>query len=68
MLFFYVWQFYERQVRMKTAERVVEELNRLDEPCVLLVDKNFLRSPKRAERIALLIKRIWDKKTLHVPS
>lgn len=51
-----VWQFYRRKYRVKSPERVVEEIQGLKEPYILLVDDNFLVDFHRAEKIAQLIK------------
>lgn len=52
-----VWQFYRGSYRAKSPERVVEELERIEDPFVLFVDDNFLADPQRAEEIALLIRK-----------
>lgn len=51
-----VWQFYGRKVRSKSPERVIWEIQRIEEPYVLFVDDNFLIDTQRSEKIALLLK------------
>jgi radical SAM superfamily enzyme YgiQ (UPF0313 family) len=50
-----VWRFYQGQIRFKTAERVVQELEDVEEPAVLFTDDNFLVTVPRALEIARLI-------------
>lgn len=52
-----VWQFYGGTYRVKSPERVIEEIRRVQEPFVLFVDDNFLLDVKRAEEIARLLHR-----------
>jgi radical SAM superfamily enzyme YgiQ (UPF0313 family) len=58
-----VWQFYNGTYRVKTPERVVQELMRINEPYIFFVDDNFLANIHRAERIANLIRENCIKKT-----
>ncbi len=51
-----VWQFYRGRYRAKAAERVVEEIEAIDESHVLVTDDNFLANPSRAEAIAYLLR------------
>jgi len=50
-----VWRFYQEQVRFKSPQRVVEELEAIEEPHVLFTDDNFLANIQRSEEIACLI-------------
>lgn len=50
-----VWRFYQGRMRYKSAERVVRELEDVEEPAVLFTDDNFLASVPRALEIARLI-------------
>lgn len=52
-----VWEFYRGKVRMKSAERVVDEVKRVSGDYVFFVDDNFFASVRRANKIADLIKR-----------
>ncbi|MCL4539078.1 MAG: B12-binding domain-containing radical SAM protein [Bacteroidetes bacterium] len=52
-----VWKFYGGKVRMKSAERVVDEVRNAAAGNVFFVDDNFFTSAKRAQKIADLIKR-----------
>jgi len=52
-----VWRFYGRKVRFKSAERVADEISRLDEREVLITDDNFLCNVSRAIEIAELLER-----------
>lgn len=51
-----VWRFYQEQVRLKSPQRVVEQLEVIDEPRVFFTDDNFLANIRRAEEIARLIR------------
>jgi len=50
-----VWRFYQERVRFKSPQRVVEELQAIEEPGVLFTDDNFLANTRRAEEIARLL-------------
>lgn len=50
-----VWKFHQGRVRMKSAERVVEELAATEAKNVFITDDNFLASIRRAEAIADLL-------------
>ncbi len=50
-----VWKFFQGKCRMKSPERVLEEIKTLKEKYVFLADDNFLISLPRAQRIAELI-------------
>lgn len=50
-----VWRFYEGQVHFKSPQRVVEELEAVEESDVLFTDDNFLTDVRRAREIARLI-------------
>jgi radical SAM superfamily enzyme YgiQ (UPF0313 family) len=50
-----VWRFYQGRMRFKTAERVVRELEEVEEAAILFTDDNFLVSVPRALEIARLI-------------
>ena len=58
-----VWIFYRGKVRMKSAERVVDEIRNVPTEHVFFVDDNFFASVKRAEKIADIIKREGIKKS-----
>ncbi|HHY96235.1 MAG TPA: radical SAM protein, partial [Firmicutes bacterium] len=51
-----VWKFYGGKVRVKSPQRVVEELAQVPEEYVLVTDDNFLLSVPRAEAIARELK------------
>jgi len=51
-----VWAFHRRRCRVKSPERVLEELEGARGDVVAFVDDNFLQSLPRAERIYKLIK------------
>ncbi len=51
-----VWRFYRERVRFKSPQRVVEELEAVQEPRVLFTDDNFLASVRRASEVARLIR------------
>ena len=51
-----VWRFYQETVRFKSPERVVRELEMVEEPNVFFTDDNFMASVKRAREIARLIR------------
>jgi radical SAM superfamily enzyme YgiQ (UPF0313 family) len=57
-----VWIFYQGRCRMKSPERVVSELMRLQERKILFTDDNFLINISRAEEIIRLLKRKKVKK------
>jgi len=50
-----VWKFFQGKCRMKSPERVLEEIKTLKEKYIFLADDNFLISVPRAQRIAELI-------------
>ncbi|HUI31690.1 MAG TPA: cobalamin-dependent protein [Candidatus Acidoferrales bacterium] len=52
-----VWKFYRGKVRMKSPERVINEIKSVKSDNVFFVDDNFFASPRRADRIADAIKR-----------
>lgn len=51
-----VWKFYQGKVRMKSPERVIDEIKNVSTENVFFVDDNFFASPRRAEKIADMIK------------
>jgi len=57
-----VWIFYQGRCRMKSPERVVAEMMRLQERNILFTDDNFLINISRAEEIIKLLKRKKVKK------
>ncbi len=50
-----VWKFFHGRCRMKSPERVIEEVNTIGEKYIFLADDNFLMSVPRAKRIAQLL-------------
>jgi radical SAM superfamily enzyme YgiQ (UPF0313 family) len=50
-----VWKFFNGKCRMKSPERVLQEVKTIPEKYIFLADDNFLQSVPRAERIARLI-------------
>ncbi len=50
-----VWRFHQGKVRLKSPERVLEEIQAVDMHNIFLTDDNFLASIPRAERIADLL-------------
>ena len=59
-----VWKFFNGKCRMKSPERVIEEIKTIPERYVFLADDNFLQSVPRAERIARLLMENRIKKRL----
>lgn len=58
-----VWKFHQGRVRLKSAERVVEELAATEAKNIFVTDDNFLASIRRAEAIAdLLLERGIEKR------
>jgi radical SAM superfamily enzyme YgiQ (UPF0313 family) len=51
-----VWKFYQGKCRFKSAERVVAEVERVNEEVVCFTDDNFLQDMRRAEKIESLIR------------
>jgi radical SAM superfamily enzyme YgiQ (UPF0313 family) len=51
-----VWPFHRGMVRYKSPQRVVREVEALEQPHVLFTDDNFLTDGKRAGEIARLIR------------
>jgi radical SAM superfamily enzyme YgiQ (UPF0313 family) len=61
-----VWHFYQSQVRSKSPERVVAEVEAIEGRNIFLTDDNFLASIPRAERIAdLLLERRLKKRFIY---
>ncbi len=60
-----VWQFHHGYCRLKTPERVLDELRRVPGKYVFFVDDNFLQNLTRAQKIGRLVageginKRYW---------
>ena len=50
-----VWKFFNGKCRMKSPERVLEEVKTIPEKYIFLADDNFLQSVPRAKRIAQLL-------------
>lgn len=50
-----VWKFFQGKCRLKSPERVLEEIKTLKEKFIFFADDNFLISVPRAQRIAELI-------------
>lgn len=50
-----VWKFFKGQCRMKTPQRVLEEVKTIPEKFIFLADDNFLLSIPRAKEIAELL-------------
>lgn len=59
-----VWKFFNGKCRMKSPERVIQEIKTIPEKYVFLADDNFLQSVPRAERIAHLLMENRIKKRL----
>lgn len=57
-----VWKFYQGKYRVRSAERVVDELKAVETKGVLFSDDNFLHSVTRAEEICRGIKKAGLKK------
>jgi hopanoid C-3 methylase len=52
-----VWRFFQGQIRLKDPERVVEEIESIENRNIFVTDDNFLASIGRAEAIADLLLR-----------
>ena len=50
-----VWKFFNGKCRMKSPERVLQEVQTIREKFIFLADDNFLLSVPRAKRIAQLL-------------
>lgn len=50
-----VWKFFQGKCRMKSPERVLQEIKSIPEKFIFLADDNFLTSVPRAKRIAQLL-------------
>ncbi|HSR09972.1 MAG TPA: radical SAM protein, partial [Thermodesulfobacteriota bacterium] len=50
-----VWKFFNGKCRMKSPERVIEEVRTIGEKYIFLADDNFLMSVPRARRIAEML-------------
>ncbi len=50
-----VWKFFKGQCRMKSPERVLEEVKAIEEKYIFLADDNFLLSVPRDKEIAELL-------------
>jgi radical SAM superfamily enzyme YgiQ (UPF0313 family) len=50
-----VWKFFNGKCRMKSPERVIQEVKTIPEKYIFLADDNFLMSVPRAKRIAKLL-------------
>jgi hopanoid C-3 methylase len=50
-----VWKFFRGKCRMKSPERVLQEIKNIKEKYIFLADDNFLISVSRAKRIAQLL-------------
>ena len=59
-----VWKFFNGKCRMKSPEKVIQEIKTIPEKYVFLADDNFLQSVPRAERIAHLLMENRIKKRL----
>ena len=51
-----VWEFYHGRTRMMSAERVLDEIRRVETDHITFVDDNFLLNHRREWRIAELIR------------
>ncbi len=61
-----VWHFYQGQVRFKSPQRVVTELEAIAEPKVFFTDDNFLVSARRSKELAHLIRERGIRKHYYV--
>lgn len=50
-----VWRFYRNTMRFKSPEVVAQEIKRVDEKDIMIVDDNFFSRPQRALKIADLL-------------
>jgi radical SAM superfamily enzyme YgiQ (UPF0313 family) len=57
-----VWPFHRGSVRYKSPQRVVREVEAIEQPHVLLTDDNFLTNGKRAGEIARIVRERGIKK------
>ncbi len=65
-MFCSVWHFYQSQVRAKSPERVLAEIETIEGRNIFVTDDNFLASVPRAERIAdLLLERGIKKRFIY---
>ncbi len=51
-----VWKFFSGKCRMKSPERVIQEVKTIPEKYIFLADDNFLMSVPRAKRIAQMLR------------
>ncbi|MBI5513977.1 MAG: cobalamin B12-binding domain-containing protein [Deltaproteobacteria bacterium] len=57
-----IWEFYERRTRFLSAEKIVEQMESLEEPFVFLLDDNFLTRTDRLVRLCELLEaKPWKK-------
>jgi len=59
-----IWEFYERRTRFMSARAICDQLERMTEKFVFLLDDNFLTSRKRLEDLCAEIERRRIKKYL----
>ena len=63
-----VHKFFQDKVRFKSAQRLVEELTKIEEKVIFFSDDNFFIHVPRAQEMAALIKDNKIKKRYHVQS
>ena len=63
-----VHKFFQDKVRFKSAQRLVEELTKIEEKAIFFSDDNFFIHVPRAKKMAALIKDNKIKKRYHVQS
>jgi len=57
-----IWEFYDRKTRFLSADRIVDQMQQVDEPFVFFLDDNFLTNSARLERLCDELERRGVKK------
>ncbi len=61
-----VWKFFHKKYRMKSPERVVEEIKKIPGDAILITDDNFFSNYERAEKIGKMLESEGIKKYFNV--
>lgn len=51
-----IWEFYERRTRFLSAEKIADQMARIKEPFVFILDDNFLTNRRRLEELYQVLK------------